>query len=87
MVDIFNPYNDRGMLCAKTIKAQYYKSMGNFIRHDGLGSSAVIEIILQIYGLGYTRGNDGKVCKRHSPYISNMVHTLQVAVEIQTSLL
>mgnify|MGYP003594102494 CR=1 FL=1 len=46
MVDIFNPYNDRGMLCARTIKAQYYKvSMGNFIRHDGLAASAVIEII------------------------------------------
>ena len=29
----------------------------------------------KIHGLGYTRGDDGKVCKRHLTDISNTVHT------------
>lgn len=52
---IFNAYVQPNMLLymdevtevSRTIKAQYYKvGMANFVRKDGLGATAVIEIEL-----------------------------------------
>ena len=31
--------------------------------------------MIKIHGLGYTRGDDGKICKRNLKDISNTVHT------------
>jgi hypothetical protein len=42
---VFNPYISQKQL-ARTIKAQYQKiRMANFVRRDGLGATAIMEII------------------------------------------
>lgn len=46
-IRFFNEESMFGGRVSRTIKAQYYKnSFANFIRHDSLGATAVIEIMI-----------------------------------------